>query len=286
MISCLVRRIRNHFLHPRFQKSVTVLQFMRWAPDLRRAPTYSHAEKPNRRSNTIWSEFRSSVSCSVFWGTVRYKKPLTRIRFLFWAAKPTLHHKGGRLWSAILRASSFLEQGSKFCGCLQLTASLGALFFMAIGRLFAQSYRHFMSLLLRIPQSPTASGKCWESKGSVCACVLLCPRVYKEVDGTGGASRREKPIAVSSVCGHNQRHTVEIVCVFADGAVRSFSGEKAKYVSPAAGQQREKNRLYLGIRRLVLWWYEMHLALRAPPSLLLETTAALRQKGRGLGVGG
>lgn len=71
----------------------------------------------------------------------------------------------------------------------------------------------------------------------VCSAVSAC---VQKVDGTGGASRREKPIAVSSVCGHNQRHTVEIVCVFADGAVLSFSGEKAKYVSPAAGQQREK----------------------------------------------
>ena len=59
-------------------------------------------------------------------------------------------------------------------------------------------------------------------------CALVCPHVYKEVDVDRGASRREKPIVVTNVCGHDERCTIEIVCVFADEAVLSFSGEKAK----------------------------------------------------------
>lgn len=61
----------------------------------------------------------------------------------------------------------------------------------------------------------------------MCAVVSACV----QRSGWDRRSKQEKPIAVSGVCGHNQRHTVEIICVFAVGAVLSFSGPVQQLVN-------------------------------------------------------
>lgn len=60
-------------------------------------------------------------------------------------------------------------------------------------------------------------------------------------------------MVITNFRGHNERHAIEIVCIFTELAITNFSGDKEKYITQivcvsSVGKNKDKNICTQGIR--------------------------------------